>query len=639
MRALGRFILLMATIAVVTVSSTTFAEDDQPPLWSLPDTFDAVEDVPVTYDMAEYVNDPDTPLENLSVESGSPLVENITGMLVTFLFPNGVLEANVTILASDGNATVGAVLHFLVEPVNDPPRFEPRYDRLPDGEQDLFYSFNLTSVDEDNSQGELEYSTDATFFTMFSGEIAFTPKRDVVGYNYFNVSVSDPDGLNDTMELLLVIGPYNVWHVEYIPPQQIEEDELFSLDISAYLYYDFLRVPPEERLTFTYRDDSSKIETDPVTGIMTWTPTNDDIGDHFFTITVTDSEGRSDQQEIRIRVPDPGPDPPPYIPRQSLTQGERYVFDVPIDGWYYHHPEIMEEMEFSNEPIDLFRVDPYTGRIDFVPGNEDVGSWEIDITVKDPYGMRSTRTVIFEVKNVNDPPLLESMGVQVLTEGEPVKIELTAHDPDLVPRRADPNATVDPNESLRFSGGPPGTSVNPATGVLEFVPDQDHVNASPMTVSFTVEDARGDSDVILVQIHVLDVVVSPRVAILGLVEGQKLTYDRRYLMKATSWDETGQSWAEDFKWYSGTTLIGTGTTCEWRPKRGGWYELKLVGEGGDGARAEDTVLVVVKEGPHGPKDDGWPIVVAVIALVVIVLLVLNRRRIASYREGKGRSDR
>jgi hypothetical protein len=630
MRASSFLIILASILLVVAIASIASAEDDQPPFWFSIDTFHAVEDVPLIIDFTEFVTDPDTPTGNLTIDSGSPFVVNISGMVVTFLFPNGVFEANVTLEVSDGNATMTATLHFIIEPVNDPPIWQPRLERLPDGWVDEFYSFTLTAVDEDNTLDELTFSTDAHWFVMPSfPEIAFIPRYQIVGYNYFNVTVLDPDGLNDTMELELLIEPFPLWYVLYIESQTAEIGLLFSLNVSVFLKDNTATLPPELRLTFTYGDDSDKIDTDPVTGVVTWTPTNADVGDHFFTITVTDNEGRTDQHEIRIFVPDPGPGPDPLISRQVLTQGVQYIFDVPMNEWYYEHPEYLGYLSFFNEPDDLFHIDPDTGRIDFVPANEDVGEWVIDIIVIDGFGLSNVRTVEFIVQNVNDPPSLTPMNTQLLTEGVPTRIKIEAHDPDMDPRKVMPNMTVDPEESLSFHGGMVGTDIDPLTGEFEFVPDQYHADTSPFILKFRVEDADGAFDTIFVRMHVEDLIVSPEVMMGGLVEGQRVRTDKRYLLSAYSVDESGGPWANDFHWYSGTTIIGRGNQIEWEPKGSGQISLTLVGH--DGRTEADTTLnLTVTDGGHRSQPQLGPILIVVgvlgmaLAIVVALLVMISR---------------
>lgn len=636
MRASSFLILLSSILLVVAIVSVASAEDDQPSSWFPMDTFHAVEDVPLIIDFTEFVTDPDTPTDNLTIDSGSPFVVNISGMVVTFLFPNGVLEANVTMEVSDGNATKTATLHFIIEPVNDPPRWKPSQVRLPDGEQDEFYSFNLTAIDEDDAVEDLTFSTDADFFIISpTGEIAFRPRNDAVGRNWFNVTVTDPGGLYDTMELVLFIGPYPEWIFIPIEPQVAHEGVVFALNISDYRVYNWAWIPLEDRLTFTYYDDSSKLNTNPETGEIVWdAPTNMDVGDHFFTITMVDSLGRASQVEIKITVPMPHP-PPLFdvIGVQNLTQDIHYTFTMPMDPHYTTYSHIYGVYSFFNDPEDLFVIDPDKGVINFVPRNEHVGKWIVTIGVVDEFNLRETVVVVFNISNINDAPTMKHVYDLELIEGKPFQLRLEGRDVDMDLRQDGTRLPVDLEERLMFSGGPDGGHLDPVTGVWKITPDQGHVNASPMIVEFQVSDTGGLNDTIKVRISVKDVVMEPSVTILGVVEGQKLRTDRRVRLGAVSVDESGEEWAGSFRWYVDNTLIEMGREIEWRPRRSGHVELTLVAEDDEGNTARTTIVVSVRSVPNTePLFPPFAVLMCIggiIALVVTVniYLFLGRRKV------------
>ena len=635
MRASACFLLLAAILLGSSMLSLAETGDDQPPSWSSMPVLTAVEDVPMTIDLSGNLSDPDTPLANLTLSSSSPYVENITGLSVTFLFPNGVLNANVTLVARDANNSVQAIVQFTIEPVNDPPRWEPRLERLPDGELDTFYSFNLTATDEDDEVEDLAYASDAEFFSNSpTGEIAFIPSYEMTGPNWFNVTVYDPRGLHDTMELLLLIEPFPEWFVHYIPPQNAREGVVFTLNIRDYLVYNWDWLPPEDRLTFTYYDDTSKLDTNPETGEVVWdAPTNVDVGDHFFTITVVDSKGRADQIEIKISVP--MPPPPgcfPIIGAQKLTQDVRYTLTMPLDPYYKEYPNINGGFTFSNHPKDLFIIDPDTGVIDLVPLNEQVGTWIVVIEVIFDSGLKESVQMVFIVQNVNDAPTIEHVFDLHLTEGEPFQLNLEGRDVDMDVRQDGTRLPVDLEERLMFSGGLDGGQLDPVTGVWEIVPDQGHVNASPMVVEFMVSDAGGLNYTVQVKLSVKDVVMEPSVIIAGVVEGQSLPTNSKVILGAVTVDESGEEWAGLFRWYEGTTLIGMDREIVWMPRRSGLVELSLVAEDEEGATARTTVVVYVKSAsPPEPMVPPSSVVIcigSIIALVVVlnIYILLGRRK-------------
>ncbi len=199
--------ILLVTLAVVLVFvALPPVNGDGPPPSLAPLAFDAVEDEPLTVDLSSHLEQSGLSVENITIDSSSPLVVDIDGVDVTFLFPNGVLEANVTLDVYDGDGNYTLVVTFTVEPVNDPPRFLYRPTHLPDAEVGTYYSFNLTVEDEDDPPEDLTFSTNASFLHMVGAEIAFMPEAEQAGSNLFNVTVNDPGGLSDTLDLELFVG-------------------------------------------------------------------------------------------------------------------------------------------------------------------------------------------------------------------------------------------------------------------------------------------------------------------------------------------------------------------------------------------------------------------------------------------------
>jgi hypothetical protein len=608
---------LMASLAV---AGTGDRDAGQAPRWGpLPD-LQAVEDVPLTYDFVGNVSDPDTPLENLTIASTSPYVASTDGLNVTFLFPNGVLEANVSLALSDGATLNWTYVNFTVEPINDPPRWERA--SLPDGEQDVLYSYNLTVVDVDNALEELNLSDDTEMFEISpSGEIAFVPRNDHVGRNWFNVTVSDPEGLSDTMELSLNVTCVYDPPFPFVPRLEAYEDIVWVFNYSELL--DPSSCEPLTNLTFSV--DTARLHIDPVTGIITWdSPTNDDVGDFFFTVTFTDEMGRYDQHELRVRVINTNDAPRlGEVPQQVLTQGVRYTFDVPFSDDDLLATGVTETLTFTNTHPDLFEIDRGTGRIDLVPTNRQAGIWVVDITVEDLEGASDTIRVVFVVNNANDPPLLENPGTLILVEDEPFEFNLTVYDPDMDPRINDPGKMVDPGELLLFSIEPDWIPIDEYSGTLSLVPTNELVLMSPIDVIVTVRDAMGALDEARFALEIPNVPDPPVAIIEGLADGQRLVVFREYPLEANATDEFGMPWGTSFEWYDGTTLIGQDRSMTWVPRHDGRRDVILVvrDDGGQEVRAQISVSVNQAE-PDGTPDGFFNIVTTICIMSIAIVLVV-----------------
>ncbi|UCC92612.1 MAG: tandem-95 repeat protein [Thermoplasmata archaeon] len=563
--------------------------------------------------------------------AGSQFIDVTNGAnnVLTFVnkLPNWNGVDNVTLKVQD---SAGSMRNFTLEvrviPVNDAPKWKDVL--LPDGEQDTFYSYNLTATDADNDLADLVYSTDATFFTMSgaSSEIAFKPTNDNVGYNYFNVTVEDPDGLTDTMELVLFVQNVNdPPEIRYIDPQVITEDEPWSFDVSTYVDDPDLLLPEEFRDRITYRDDTTKLDTNVETGVITWTPTNDDVGDHFFTITVTDTKGRSDQQEIKITVENaPDAPVPGLIGKQNLVQGRDYEFTVPVTDEDMDAPGVNEVLTFQSNQPDLFTIDAATGRIDFTPDNEHVGAWTVTITITDSFGLSASVEVIFDIENENDKPTIEYIPAQQLTEDVPFSLQIVADDPDMDERLLD-GEQVDPDEQLTYRTNNTRVLID-NDGLLTFTPTNDDAKHRTMVVRITVVDASSETATVDVTFAITGVNDPPeKLQIIGIVEGQKIDAGKKITLRGSALDIDDDADKLVYRWYAGTTLIGQTQDITWKVKGKGNTPIKLVVADAEQAETELAMNITIREVDEGPGFE-MVFVVAAIGIIAILAIVDRRRR-------------
>jgi hypothetical protein len=538
--------------------------------------------------------------------------------------------SNITLRVTD---SADSYRDFPVEirvlPVNDAPQWVPV--NLPDGEQDSFYSFNLTATDGDNDFGELTFSDDFEFFDISaSGEIAFVPRNEHVGDNFFNVTVEDPSGLTDTMALkLFVVNVNDPPILTYIEPQSAYEDELFILNVSDYVSDPDLLLPIAYRDRITYRDDTPKLDTNLETGVVTWdTPSNDDVGDFYFKITIQDSKGRYAEQEVRIEVFNTN-DPPEIgtISRQVLHQDSLYTFNIPYEDEDLDVPGVDEELSFSNTNRDLFIIDAATGRIQFTPENNQVGVWEVDITVTDAEGETATKQVIFEVLNENDAPSIEYIRVQDLVEDVPFELQVLADDPDMEERLVD-GLAVDPDEELTYRTNSTRVPIDPETGLISFTPSNDDALRGSIMVKITVVDASSETNTVDVLFQVEGVNDNPEdLQIIGLLEGQKVKTDKKYQLMANAKDVDNTPEELTYMWYAGTTLIGQTQTLQWKPKGKGLTEVRLVVSDPEGGETTFSMNVTVQKVGDSP---GFTTAFGILAVAFVGMMaaVARRRRLA-----------
>jgi len=189
----------------------------------------AMEEVPSSLDLRDFVTDPDTVFGMMTIEEDSPYV-TVDECKLTFLYPEGVLTDRVHLTVSDGEYEVEAEITVLVTPVNDPPSV----DRIPDqrGVEDVPWILDLREYvhDVDSPLEAITVTTSSSYIIITGLEVRML-YPDGVTEDMVYLTVTDGEGGTVT-ELHVTIEPVNDPPViEELPRVTVKEDESFSLDI------------------------------------------------------------------------------------------------------------------------------------------------------------------------------------------------------------------------------------------------------------------------------------------------------------------------------------------------------------------------------------------------------------------------
>lgn len=474
---------------------------------------------------------------------------------------------------------------------------------LPDGEQDQYYSFNLTVTDPDTPREELTLTDDCDMFDISqTGQIGFVPKNEHVGDHTFNVTARDPQGNTATQEYELFIVNVNDPPVlRAIPPQTAHEDQVFILGVYSYVEDPDLLLPPEFRDRITYRDDTPKLDTNLETGEVVWdSPTNDDVGDFFFTLTISDSKGRHAQQEVKISVVNTNDAPEiGIIGKQILVQERPYHFNIPWVDDDMELDGVDEEVTFTNEPTDLFVIDAATGRISFTPENKHTGIWHVTLRVTDAEGLYDEKVVVFEVQNENDRPVVDYIPVMAVDVGELFELQVVARDPDMEPRLVD-GEPVDPNEALSYRTNSSRVQIDPVTGVITWTPTVQDARIRNFIVRVTVVDTYSETASVDLMLEVVDSNDPPSVSVAGVEANDVVRTDTEYPLSAVAEDDNDAFDRLTFRWYLGDDQLGQGPDLRWTPEGDGPAVLTLEVEDTEGAKASLELPVMIAWIPPVP---------------------------------------
>ncbi len=243
--------------------------------------------------------------------------------------------------------------------------------------------FVLNTHPGDTDNDILSISDNSPLFSISSqGTISFTPAPGQEGTRTITISVSDgSSSVSRTFRLTILPfeqqlnqpAPNNVPIIAQIQNQVSIVGIPFSLQATA--------SDPDGNPVY-YTDDTSLFTIDRQTGVIAFTPEEDQAGTYSVTIAVSDGKASSAISftlRIDAEEQDSGQNFQPFIdniPVQIAWIGEEYVYEVPASD-----PE-GEELQFS-ENTSLFSIDTSTGEINFTPTASEEGRHRITVTVSD----------------------------------------------------------------------------------------------------------------------------------------------------------------------------------------------------------------------------------------------------------------
>ncbi|MCX8109571.1 MAG: lamin tail domain-containing protein [Verrucomicrobiae bacterium] len=235
---------------------------------------------------------------------------------------------------------------------------------------------------------------------------------------------------------------------------------------------------------------------DPDGPAFVWTPSEaQGPGVYTIVIQVTDNgiPPLTGTNAFRVTVNEVNNPPEmPFISPQTVSEGS--LFRLQVEA---RDPDGLSSLTFSlvRAPVGA-EINPTTGLITWQT-TEDHGPtnalFEVRATENKPPYLSTSRTFSVEVLEVNQAPILEPIGNVVVTEGETVRVQVTATDLDRPPQKlvfsldrgAPAEASIDPGSGLLI--WPIGADVGPSTNTITVrVTDDDLRDPKSSTRSFVV---------------------------------------------------------------------------------------------------------------------------------------------------------
>jgi PKD repeat protein len=318
------------------------------------------------------------------------------------------------------------------------------------------------------------------------------------------LEVEDDDGSFDNDTIILTIDNLDP-SITAVPTQNILEDSLFTLQIIA---------TDVSQDMLTYMDNSSLFEINSTTGVIEFTPQNDDVGIHLVNITVIDEDGGISHVEFQINIQNTND--PPQIVSDPITDA--------VEETLYEYLLVVEDVDsnvftytFDLAPIGM-SIDEKSGEILWTPTNDNVGENDVIVRVADSLGAYDIQEFTVLVQNTNDAPILEPIGDFRINEDQSFEYQVVASDIDL-------------GDELSYYDDSDLFQINKKDGLIAFEPSNNDVGSHTITIRVVDSEEAVDSETITFTI--LNVNDPPALGFIGNLQGIE---DELFIMTITAED-------------------------------------------------------------------------------------------------------
>lgn len=370
------------------------------------------------------------------------------------------------------------------------------------------YSYQLRAADPDAGD-VLTYALLAAPAGMTigpTGLIVWLPSTTQGGYSRVHVRVTDSRGRIATQSYALFAD------VQLVNAPPLITSTAITQATSGELYaYQVTGRDPENGLLF-YTLDLAPVgmAINQSTGLIQWTPSRSQLGDHAVTVKATDFGGLSAVQSFVVHVIR-GNKGPYFTSTPVLTGsvGQPYGYQA-----FATDPED-DPIAFSLAAGPSGMTVSAAGLVEWAPSASQEGLQAVSLRVADDSGLNALQNFTITVRPPNHPPTISSTPRVTAEVAALYAYQVTATDPNL------------PDDGLTYSllAAPEGMTIQASTGLIQWVPQAAFADTD-QSVTVQVRDLAGATDAQSFEIHVSPQDLErPSVSFTSSLNGTTLTTD------------------------------------------------------------------------------------------------------------------
>jgi hypothetical protein len=396
------------TIQVVAVNDAPISEDISITLYE--DNL---------YSFEFLVSDVDNSINELSIWILDELdfgIVTLSGTEATLLPTQDINgEFTISYQALDGSLfSEVASLTIQILPVNDSPVISNILNQSINEDEDFIYLLNATDIDSE----VLEFSVDNIDHAniTLNGEIlSVIPDQDYNGSLIINLHVTDGEYVDSEQFTLDILPVNDSPTIDAIANQTSFEDESFTIDISA-------NDIDADNLIY-WSSTATNADITMLDNNLIVIPEENWFGEIDITVNVSDGEYSNSEQFTLDILPVNDAPLISEIENQSIEEDSLLIYNVlasDVDG---------DEIIYSIEEVLNASTEFNGSELLVTPTPNFFGTIDMNITVSDGEYSASSNFEL-EIQAVNDPPILEPILDQEISENEVSEITFSVYDVD-----------------------------------------------------------------------------------------------------------------------------------------------------------------------------------------------------------------
>jgi subtilisin-like proprotein convertase family protein len=314
-------------------------------------------------------------------------------------------------------------------------------------------------------------------------------------------------------------GTLNSWsltiaaQLDNLPPEINSTPVTTATEDAAYSY-DVDATDPDvgDALTFSLDTAPAGMSINASSGLISWTPTNEQVGGNPVLVRVTDAGSAYDTQSFSINVANTNGNPV-ITSNPVLEAAEDSLYEYDVDA---NDPDVGDVLTFSLDVAPAgMTIDTISGLIGWTPTGAQNGDQDVTVRVTDAGSLFDTQAFTISVSAKNWPPAITSSPVETALEDSLYEYDIEA---------TDPNSGQELTCSL--DAAPVGMTIDSETGLIQWSPDNSDVGDHAVIVR--VEDPFAEYDTQEFTLTVVNVNDAPTITsapITTATEGEAYSYD------------------------------------------------------------------------------------------------------------------